>query len=230
MLRQVRLNPESANRKSRIAAKRHKMRKRIPGGSSVAVGRINNSRWSGSFCASCAFLRLSRPPAVTISCSSTPRSAELRMSIVNKPLEANADSASLRRHRSVKAHHEKVRNHRSVAHGSPAASRTFLATQVALPLERPGCGGYCCCNWLGVKRGLGFYFPGKQRSVASQRGHPFNCHALRLGMPCSPGVSHLARLALQDAARLMSSFGTLARSPSSKWAVMQMTQSEPSCK
>jgi len=34
MLRQVRLNPESANRKSRIAAKRHKMRKRIPGGSS----------------------------------------------------------------------------------------------------------------------------------------------------------------------------------------------------
>ena len=103
----------------------------------------------------------------------------------------------------VRAYHEKVRNHRSVAHGSTAASRTFLATQVALPLERPGCGGYCCCNWLGIKRGLGFCFPRRhyQRSVASQRGHTFNRHALRLGMPYSLGVYHLARLALQDSAR-----------------------------
>jgi len=111
------------------------------------------------------------------------------------------------RHRSaVRAYHEKVRNHRSVAHGSTAASRTFLATQVALPLERPGCGGYCCCHWLGLKLGLGFCFPRRhyQRSVASQWGHTFNRHALRLGMPYSLGVYHLARLALQDSARSMS--------------------------
>ena len=107
---------------------------------------------------------------------------------------------------SVRAYHEKVRNQRSVAHGSTAASRTFLATQVALPLERPGCGGYCCCHWLGLKLGLGFCFPRRhyQRSVASQWGHTFNRHALRLGMPYSLGVYHLARLALQDSARSMS--------------------------
>ena len=104
------------------------------------------------------------------------------------------------------AHHEAVRNHRSLAHGSSAASRTFLATQVAVPLERPGCSGHCCCNWLGIKRGLGACFPRSryERSVANQRGHPFNRHAVRLGMPYNLGVSHLARLALQDAARRMS--------------------------
>ena len=105
-----------------------------------------------------------------------------------------------------RAHHEKVRDHHSVAHGSPAAGRAFLATQVALPLERSSCGSYCCCHWLGLERGLGFCFPSRhhRRFVASQRGHTFNRQALWLGMSYSFGVYYLASLALQDAARSMS--------------------------